>query len=130
MPTEYKGRSIGIIVLTGAQVLIGVIHLFIGLVLVAVVLTGSSVTLAYSIYTVAFGALALVFAAFIWQGKKEGWVGTVAVSVFVIAADTLTVLKLPSEPGIPTFAAPTEIVYSLFLFVYLLLPHVRKKFSI
>ena len=65
-------------------------------------------TVAYDVYTFVFGLLALVFAVFIWQGKKAGWVGTVAVSLFVIAADSLTLLDLPSIPGIPKFPAITE----------------------
>jgi hypothetical protein len=39
-------------------------------------------------------------------------------------------LNLPSIPGIPKFAAATEIAYSLLLILYLLLPHVRKKFGV
>lgn len=129
-PIQYKGRSLGIIVLTGAQVLIGVIHLSIGVVLLAAALTGSQATLVYSVYTVAFGLLVLLFAIFIWGLKKEGWIGTVALSVFVIAADTLTVLHLPSVPGIPTFAAPTEIGYSIIIIICLCLKRVRKVFDI
>lgn len=126
---QYKGRNLGIIVLAGAQVLIGVIHLSIGIALLTVALTSSQATLAYSVYTVAFGALVLVFVALLWEGKWVGWVGTIAISVFVIVADTLTVLRLPSIPGIPLFAAPTEIGYSLIILVYLCLKPVRKKFD-
>ena len=85
-------------------------------------------TVTYDIYTVVFGLLVLVFAVFVWQGKKAGWIGTVAVSLFVIAADTLTVLDLPSIPGIPKSAALTEIAYSLVVVLYLLQDNVRKKY--
>ena len=126
----YKGRSFGIIVLTAAQLLIGTIHLVIGLALLAAQLSAGTGSLAYAVYTVLFGALIVVFAGLIWRSKKAGWVGTVAVSLFVITADTLTVLGLSSVPGIPSFAAPTEIGYSLLVIIYLSLPHVRKKFGV
>ena len=70
----------------------------------------------------------MVFAVFIWQGKKAGWIGTISVSLFVTAADALTVSNLPSIPGIPKFAAPTEIGYSILVIIYLSLPHVKRKF--
>ena len=127
-PITYKGRSIGILTLTVAQVLIGTIHLLIGSGLLAAKMTSGEGVLAYDVYTVLFGALILLFTAFIWQGKRIGWAGTIGVSLFVIVADTLTVLNLPSVQGIPAFAAPTEIGYSVIVSVYLLLPHVRTKF--
>ena len=129
-PITYKGRSLGILVLTAAQLLIGIIHALIGVLLIAL---GSSIlqaTEVYSVYTLVFGLLVMVFAMLIWQGKKEGWVGTIAVSIFVSVADALTVLNLPSIPGIPKFAAPTEIVYSLAIMLYLLQTNVRKKFGV
>ena len=85
-------------------------------------------TAAYDVYTFVFGLLTLVFAVFIWQGKKMGWLGMIAVSLFVIAADSLTVLNLPSILGIPKFPAYTEIPYSVLVVYYLSLRHVRKKF--
>ncbi len=127
-PISYKGRSIGILILTVAQVLIGTIHLLIGLGLIAADASNIQAYIPYDIYTVTFGALVLIFAVFIWQGKKVGWVGTVVVSLFVIAADTLTVLNLPSIQGIPSFAAPTEIGYSLILIGYLCTKGMRLKF--
>ena len=129
-PITYKGRSMGIIVLTSAQLLIGAIHSLIGVVLIA---SGTSImqgTEAYNVYTLVFGLLVMAFAVFIWQGTKAGWIGTTAVSLFVTAVDTLTVANLPSIPGIPKFAAPTEIGYSILILIYLSLPHVRKKFFI
>ena len=126
----YKGRSIGVLILTVAQLLIGAIHVLFGFLLLGSEGSILKATFAYDIYTVAFGILVLVFGWLIWQGKKTGWVGTVAVSVFVSIADALAVLGLPSIPGIPTFAAPTEIIYSLLLVIYLLQPHVRKKYGI
>jgi hypothetical protein len=125
---SYKGRSLGVVVLTGAQLLIGAIHLAFGLILFTAEILTTQATLAYDVYTIVFGLLVLVFAVFIWQGKKVGWIGTVAVSVFVIVVDTLAVLNLPSINGIPKFAAPTEIGYSVLIIIYLSLNRVRKKF--
>ncbi len=129
-PLTYKGRSIGILILTSAQLLIGTIHFLIGFALLASENSFLKATIAYDVYTIVFGLLILVFGWFIWQGKKLGWIGTITVSIFVIVADTLTVLNLPSVPGIPKFAAPTEIIYSIAVIVYLIQPHVRKKFGI
>lgn len=128
LPT-YKGRSLGIVILTVAQVLVGIIHVFSGLLLLVFEnLSSIQPTIAYDVYTLVFGLLVLVFAVYIWQGKKAGWIGTFAVSLFVIAADSLTLLDLPSIPGIPKFPALTEILYSVLAVFYLLQSHVRNKF--
>ncbi|HCW08686.1 MAG TPA: hypothetical protein DGG95_15110, partial [Cytophagales bacterium] len=87
-------------------------------------------TAVYDLYTFIFGLLALVFAVFIWGGKKVGWIGTVAVSLFVIVADSLTVLDLPSIPGIPKFPAIAEIAYSLLIVFYLLQDNIREKYLV
>jgi glucose dehydrogenase len=127
-PIIYKGRSLGIIVLTVAQLFIGVIHVLIGVLLIAFGASILQATEAYNVYTLVFGLLVMVFAVFIWQDKKAGWIGTISVSLFVTAADALTVSNLPSIPGIPKFAAPTEIGYSILVIIYLSLPHVKRKF--
>ena len=127
-PIIYKGRSIGIVVLTGAQLFIGSIHILLGFLLIASENSFLKATIAYDIYTIVFGLLVLIFGWFIWQGKKLGWIGTVTVSLFVSTADALAVLNLPSIPGIPKFAAPTEIIYSFLVIFYLLQRSVRKKF--
>lgn len=55
-PITYKGRSLGIVVLTAAQMLIGVIHVFFGLLLFAFEnLTFIQGAIAYNAYTVIFG---------------------------------------------------------------------------
>ena len=119
IPT-YKGRSLGIVVLTTAQIFIGAIHVFFGLVLLIFenlsVLQG---TIIYDVYTIVFGVLTVVFAFFIWQGKTVGWVGTIVVSLFVIVADSLALLDLPSIPGIPKFAGFGEIMYCALIIIYL-----------
>ena len=125
----YKGRNIGIVILVISQLIIGAIHAFFGLLLLAYEnLSFLPTTAVYDIYTFVFGLLALGFALFIWQGKKIGWIGTIAVSLFVIAADSLTLLDLPSIPGIPKFAGFTEIAYSILVVGYLLQTRIRKKY--
>lgn len=127
-PITYKGRSLGIIVLVSAQVFIGVIHLLFGILLLSARTPFFKATIAYDIYTIVFALAVLVFTVLIWRGEKAGWIGTVAVSLFVIVADVLAVLNLPSILGIPTFAAPTEIIYGLIVIAYLAQTKVRKKF--
>ncbi len=125
----YKGRSIGIVVLTATQLLIGVIHVFFGFFLLAYeTLFFIQATIVYDVYTILFGLLTVVFAVFVWQSKKAGWIGTIAVSLFVIAADSLTLLDLPSIPGIPKFAGFGEITYSVLIIFYLCTSQVRKKY--
>jgi hypothetical protein len=128
-PITYKGRSIGIVALTAAQLLIGAIHVFSGLLLLSSEITANTqVSIPYDIYTLVFGLLVFLFAGFIWFGKKVGWIGTVAVSLFVIVADGLTLLNLPSIPGIPKLPALTEILYSLLVVLYLLQTKIRRKY--
>ena len=125
----YKGRSLGIAVLTAAQIFIGAIHVFFGFLLLAFEnLDFIQATISYDFYTTIFGGLTVVFAVLIWRGKKAGWVGTIAVSLFVIVVDSLTLLDLPSIPGIPKFAGFTEIGYSVLIIVYLCTSKVRKKY--
>jgi hypothetical protein len=117
------------VILTAAQLLIGAIHVFSGLLfLIFENLSSIQPTIAYDIYTFVFGLLVLAFAIYIWQGKKAGWIGTVAVSLFVIAVDSLALLDLPSIPGVPKFPALTEILYSLLVVFYLLQSNIRKKY--
>ena len=137
-PVEYKGRSLGIVFLIGAQVLVGFIHVVFGFWLLTATWIPSSVGVfgsssapdIYSVYTIVFGFLTLLFAVLLWFQKRGGWVGTLAVLVFVIVADALTLLDLPSIPGIPKFAGYGEITYSIFVVLYLFQPHVRTKYGI
>jgi len=82
----------------------------------------------YDVYTFFFGLLGLVFAVFLWRGEKMGWVVTVAVSFFVVVANSFTLLDLPSIPGIPTLPAFAEIAYSVLVVGYLSLRYVRSSF--
>jgi hypothetical protein len=129
-PIAFKGRSIGILLLTVSQTAIGLIHLFSGLWLLAYELSvQTQVSLPYDIYTVVFGVLVLVFAVYIWKQCRIGWTGTIAVSGFVIIADGLAVLGVPSIPGIPQAPMITEMLYSVWVIAYMFLPHVRRRFS-
>ena len=130
LPT-YKGRSIGTVILTTSQLLIGGIHIFFGALLLAFEdFNFIQATISYDIYTIFFGVLVTVFAFLIWQGNKLGWVGTISVLVFVSIADTLTLLDLPSVPGIPKPPAFVEIIYSLIIIFYLSRKEVMQHFGI
>src|SRR3990170_1002458 len=95
---NYRGRSLGIIILTAAQLLVGVIHVFFGLwLLIAGSLADSAISaqslLVYSVYTLVFGLLTLFFTVGIWLSTNWGWIGTFAVSMFIIVADALTLVN-------------------------------------
>jgi hypothetical protein len=90
------GRRTGIVILVSVQSFIGVIHCFFGLWLLSISMTDY----AYNLYTVFFGLAALLFAFGLWIGKGWGWFGTVSTSTFVVIADALTLLNLPSIPGV------------------------------
>ena len=131
----FKGKYLGIVVLIALQIIIGFIHVGFGFWL----LSSSAAPLAgttafgpdiYSLYTVVFGLLTLVFASALWLQKLWGWYGTVTVSAFVIVVDSLTLLNLPSIPGIPKFAGFGEITYSLIIVLYLIQTHVRTAYKI
>ena len=125
----YRGRCIGILVLTVAQLIIGSLHLLFGFLLLAyenLLITQASMI--YASYTIIFSVLTVVFAVFIWRENKLGWIGMVAVSLFVIVADSLTLLNLPSVPGIPKLAGFGEITYSVLVLGYLLQTRVRRKY--
>lgn len=130
-PPTYKGRSLGIVSLTIVQLLIGGIHILFG----ALLLTFEDfnfirATISYDIYTIVFGLLVTVFAFLIWQGNKLGWAGTISVSVFVSIADALTLLNLPSIPGIPKAPALAEIAYSSIIILYLSRKKIMQHFDL
>ncbi len=123
LPT-FRGRSLGVTALVGAQVLVGFIHVIFGFWLLSVAPD------VYSVYTVVFSLFTLVFAVGLWLQRSWGWVGTVAVAAFVIVADSLVLLDLPSVPGIPKFAGYGEIPYSILVLTYLIQRHVLMRFGI
>jgi hypothetical protein len=131
----FKGRHLGIAILVAAQAIIGFIHVVFGFWL----LSASTVPLAgiasfgsdvYSVYAIVFSLLTLTFASLLWLQNRWGWIGTMAVSLFVIAADSLTLLNLPSIPGIPKFAGFGEITYSVIVIMYLLQVHIKTAYRI
>jgi hypothetical protein len=128
----FKGRFLGVAVLVATQLLIGVIHVAFGFALLFGSFSAafSLSPIVYSAYTLAYALLTLLFAWLVWVGKRSGWLGTVAVSLFVIFADALTVLVLLSFLGIPKFAAFGEIPFSILVIAYLVQPHVRSKYLI
>ena len=131
----FKGRYLGIAVLVVVQALIGLIHAAFGFWLLAsstsrVAGITSFGPYIYSIYTVIFGFLTLFLAVGLWQRKRWSWIGTTAVLTFVIFADSLTLLNLPSIPGIPKFAGYGEISYSILIILYLMQTHIKNAYKI
>ena len=137
-PVEYKGRILGIVFLVGAQLSVGLVHVIFGFWLLIAIWASSSAgflglsssPVIYSLYTIVFGFLTLLFAVLLWLQKGWGWIGTFAVLIFVLVADSLTLLDLPSVPGIPKIAGFGEITYSVIVILYLLQTHVRAKYRI
>jgi hypothetical protein len=131
----FKQRYLGIAVLVVVQVLVGVIHLFFGL---AMVLGNFSfptpypTNMIYSVYTLVYGFLTILFTYWVWKQKRSGWIGTLAISLFVIIVDFLAFLNITNFLGIadPKIAAMGEIPYSSLCVAYLLLNHVRSKYKI
>ena len=130
----YRGRFLGIGILTGIQVINGLIHTFFGLVLVLgtyiSMAVSSNATSVFSFYTLIYGILTLFFTYLLWNGKRLGWIGTIVVALFVIIADSLTVIDLLTFLGIIKTAAIVEIPYSLVSVLYLIQNHVRTKYGI
>ena len=137
-PVEYKARHLGNIFLLSHLGPIALIHVVFGFWLLTATWIPSSVGIfgslsapdIYSVYTIIFGFLTLLFAVLLWLQKRAGWVGTFAILVFVIVADSLTLLDLPSIPGIPKIAGYGEITYSILVILYLFQAHVRTKYGI
>jgi hypothetical protein len=133
----YRGRSLGILMVVCFQVLVGVIHVFFGFWMLLTSRTEQITPFSnrlfasdvYSVYTILFSVLTLAFTYALWRQKQVGWVGTVSITIFIIIADSLTLLDLPSVPGIPKFAGYGEITYSILLLTYLLQTHVRTKYT-
>jgi hypothetical protein len=129
---SIRGRFLGVVILVGIQLLVGLIHVFFGLVMFSGNLSISfiSTPMIYSMYTLVYGGLTFVFTCLLWLGKRLGWIGTIVVSLFVIVADTLTVLDLFTGLGIPATAALGEIPFSTLIIAYLIQRHVRTKYSV
>ena len=133
----YNGRPIGLLVVVVAQLFVGFLHLIFGVWMLSAQATPFTNIVgstnrpdAYSIYTITFSLLTILFAIPLWIQKRWGWIGTIAVALFVIIVDSLTLLDLPSIPGIPKFAGFGEITYSVGLSLYLLQSRIRAKYKI
>ena len=129
----FKGRFLGIAVVVVVQFIIGIIHVISGFALVFSDFSFSALSVTpfiYSVYTLAYGSFTFLFAYLLWTEKRLGWIGTIAVSLFVIVADFLAVFDVFNVLGIPKAAAIGEIPYSLMIVVYLIQSHVRSKYSI
>ncbi len=117
------GRIFGVVILVAEQVIIGLIHVFFG---ADLIITGFA--LVYSVYTLVYGVLTVLFAYGLWLTNRWGWVGTLAVSGFVILVDSTPLLNVPIIAGIPSFAGITEIAFSLVVVLYLLQSKIRHVF--
>ena len=121
----FRGRFLGIAILVVIQFVVGIIHVLFGFALLSGSFSVASYSMApmvYTFYTLAYGWLTLLFTYLIWAGKRSGWIGTVAVSLFVIIVDVLAVLDLSNVLGVPSpkVAAMGEIPFSILILVYLL----------
>lgn len=128
----FRGRYLGVIVLSIVQYIVGIIHISFGLIMFLgnfSIASSSTTSTIYSLYTLVYGFLVFVFTYLFWKGKQSGWTGTIIVSLFVILADTLTVLGLLSILGIPKIAAIGEIPFSIIIITYLLQNHIRLKYK-
>ena len=131
---RIRGRFLGVFVLVTAQLLLGFIHIFFGLGLFmesfVPMVPSSSTLLIFSSYTVVYGLLTVLFTYLFWVGNRVGWIGTAAVSLFVIVVDILAFFDLFNVLGIIKTAGLGEIPYSIVVLVYLLQKHVRIKYKI
>jgi hypothetical protein len=128
----YRGRSLGILVLVAIQLVVGVIHTFFGLMMFSGSFSAISFSLEpkiYSIYSLIYGCLTLIFTYLLWLQKRSGLLGTIAVSLFVIFSDTLTVFNFLPVLGIPNTAAIGEIPFSIIIIAYLVQDNVRVKYN-
>ena len=130
----FKNRYLGMVFLVVVQAIVGVIHLFFGLVMISGIFSFNMypTLISYSIYTLIYGFLTILFTIWLWKQKRLGWIGTVAIALFVITVDSLAVFNVTNFLGIPApkVAAIGEIPYSLLGLVYLLQNHIRSKYDI
>lgn len=124
-PQSYKGKYVGLLVLTIVQFLNGTIHATIGAGL-AIFEIG---VLTYNIYTFLYGVFNLIFLYGLWTGKKSGWIGTILLSFLIIVVDVFVIFGIQLIPGVPQSAAIGEIIISLGILLYLLQPKLRQLFT-
>jgi hypothetical protein len=129
----YRGRYLGLAVLTVVQIINGLIHTISGLILIF----GSDISIAsstnnllvFSFYTLTFGILTIFITIFLWKGNRWGWIGTIAISFFVIVADILTIFDFLTFLGIIKIAGIGEIPYCMIIIFYLIQNHVRSEYN-
>lgn len=95
------GRNLGIAALTGAQLLIGAIHVFSGALLLAYEdFSLLQPTIAYAIYTLVFGLLVLVFAVSLagQKGRVDRNGGGFAVRYCCRCFGSFGFAKYPGDP--------------------------------
>ena len=131
---NVRGRFLGVFILVIVQSFVGFIHMYFGFVLLiggfVPVASSSIVPMIYNFYTMVYGILSVFFAYLFWKERKLGWIGTVAISLFIIIVDTLALFDLYNILGIPKTAGLGEIPYSLIILFYLLEDHVRLRYNI
>jgi uncharacterized membrane protein (DUF2068 family) len=115
---------LGITILSALQLIIGGVHVFFGFWLLTASQSMASLfslepSTIYSVYTIAFGFGTSILGYGIWLQRNWGAFGTIGLSLLVIIVDSLAVLDLPTIPGVPKFAALTEILYSIVVSAYL-----------
>lgn len=123
----FKGNYLGFTVLILIQFIVGIVHIFFGLIMLLDV-SYLMTPLIYNFYTFFYGIFTLIFTYLLWKCNRLGWIGTILVSLFVILVDSLTALNLLTILGIPKIAAIGEIPYSIIIIAYLLQNHVRTKY--
>ena len=131
----FKNRYVGILFLVIVQLIVGFVHLFFGLALISgcfTFISHSNIQTLYTVYTLVYGSLTTFFTYLIWKRKGLGWIGMVAISIFVIVVDTLAVFDISNIFSIPApkFAAIGEIPFSILVLAYLLQSHIRSKYNI
>ena len=99
----FKNRYLGVVFLVVVQAIVGVIHLFFGLVMISGIFSFNMypTLMSYSIYTLIYGFLTILFTIWLWKQKRLGWIGTVAIALFVITVDSLAVFNVTNFLGIP-----------------------------
>ena len=131
---NVRGRFLGVFILVIVQSFVGFIHTYFGFVLFiggfVPVASSSIVPMIYNFYTMVYGILSVFFTYLFWKERKLGWIGIVAISLFIIIADALALFDLYNILCIPKTAGLGEIPYSLIILFYVFEDHVRLRYNI
>jgi hypothetical protein len=130
----YKGRFLGITIIVAIQFIYGIIHTFFGFMSLLgeniLLPSSSSALLIYNYYTLALGIYTVLFTYFLWKEKQIGWIGTVAVGLFVIMVYILVLFEFLKIPRIINLTAIAGIIFNVLILTYLLQNHVRTKYHV